>query len=363
MKILHIAPVWETVPPPAYGGTEAVVFQLVEELVRRGHDVTLWAAGDSTTTATLRWSSPRSLRTAEISDRGPHDWLHIAHALEDAATGDYDLIHNHAGELPLAFSRLVDKPVLSTMHYTATKDTLPIWNDAAGWYNTISHSQYALLPEFSRLKHAGTVYNGIDVQSFPFSSQKGDYLLFLSRMAEDKAPHIAIEVAHRLGKRLLMAGKVDWREHEYFERVVLPLIDGDQIQFLGEADSTLKRALYRDAIALLLPLQWDEPFGLVSIEAMACGTPVIAFPRGALPELVVHGETGFLVENVDEMAEATKRVSEISSAQCRARVTALFDCRRMVDAYELAYRRVIREGSQPDHLPAPRMSGLLIPGS
>jgi glycosyltransferase involved in cell wall biosynthesis len=360
MKILQIAPVWETVPPPAYGGTEEVVSQLVEELVRRGHSVTLWAAGDSTTSARLRWSSPHSLRTAELADRAPHDWLHIARALEDAATGDYDLIHNHAGELPLAFLRLIDKPVLSTMHYTATPDTLPIWHDASGWYNTISHSQHALLPRLHRPTHAGTVYNGIDVASFPFSAQKDDYLLFLSRMAEDKAPHIAIEVAHRLNKRLLMAGKVDWRERGYFERMVQPLIDGDRVQFLGEADSRLKRRLYRDALALLLPLQWDEPFGLVSIEAMACGTPVIAFPRGALAELVVDGETGFLVQDTEQMVEFARRVGDIDPARCRAHVSASFDSTIMTIAYERIYQRISQSVRR---ISIPPASTMLIPGS
>ena len=341
MKILHIAPVWETVPPPAYGGTEAVVSQLVEELVRRGHEVTLWAAGDSTTTATLRWSSPRSLRTAEIPDRGPHDWLHIARALEDAATGDYDLIHNHAGELPLAFLRLVDKPLLSTMHCNTTPDTAPVWDDARGWYNTISRTQYETQPRFRGPRYGGHVYNGIDTASFPFNTRKGDYLLFLSRMAEEKAPHLAVEAARRLGQRLVMAGKVDWRDTSYFERVVRPLIDGDQIQFLGEADARLKRELYRDARALLLPLQWDEPFGLVMTEAMACGTPVIAFPRGAAREIVTNGETGFLVNSVDEMAQAVHRLKTIDPAACRARVEQFFDTAIMADHYEALYERML----------------------
>jgi glycosyltransferase involved in cell wall biosynthesis len=343
MKILQIAPVWEAVPPPAYGGTEAVVYQLVEELVRRGHDVTLWAAGDSSTSARLRWSARCSLRSADLADRSPHDWLHIARAIEDAAAGDYDLIHNHAGELALAFLRLVRTPLLSTMHCNTTPDTAPIWDEGRGWYNTISRNQYATQPRFRAPRYIGHVYNGIDTASFPFSAKKDDYLLFLSRMAEEKAPHLAVEAARRLGRKLVLAGKVDWRDVAYFDRVMRPLIDGDRVVFLGEADAQLKRRLYRDAAALLLPLQWEEPFGLVMIEAMACGTPVIAFPRGAAPEIVTHGETGFLVDGVEEMAAAVLRLGSIDPSVCRASVEARFDTAVMTDRYVDLYERILAE--------------------
>jgi glycosyltransferase involved in cell wall biosynthesis len=346
MRILQLAPLWETVPPPAYGGTEAVVHDLVEGLVARGHDVTLWASGDSTTRDTSRSVYHRSLRRADdLADRHPHDWRHIASALDDAARGGYDLIHNHAGELPLAFLRLLNVPVLTTMHCNPTPDTLPIWLEAGGWYNTISRSQYERQGLPSGPRFAGPIYNGIDTASFPFSAEKDGYLLFLSRMAEEKAPHLAVEAARRLGMRLVMAGKVDWRDQPYFERVVQPLIDGNDVLFLGEADAHVKRALYRNASALLLPIQWEEPFGLVMIEAMACGTPVIAYPRGAAPELIVHGETGFLVADVDGMVDAVRRLSDIDPARCRAWVEERFDTSRMVDDYLDAYTRILSSDS------------------
>jgi glycosyltransferase involved in cell wall biosynthesis len=342
MRILQMAPLWETVPPPAYGGTESVVFDLVEGLVARGHDVTLWASGDSTTSARLRSVYHRSLRRADdLADRHPHDWRHIAFALEDAARGEYDLIHNHAGEMPLAFLRFVSTPVLTTMHSDPTPDTRPIWQEAEGWYNTISRSQYKRHASGLAPRFIGPIYNGIDTASFPFSAEKDDYLLFLSRMSEQKAPHLAVEAARRLGVRLVMAGKVDWRDQPYFDRVVQPLIDGHDVTFVGEADADLKRTLYRNARALLLPIQWDEPFGLVMVEAMACGTPVIAFSRGAAPELIVHGETGFLVTDVDGMVDAVGRLNEIHPGRCRAWVEERFDTSVMVDAYLAAYERIL----------------------
>ncbi|MBI2760493.1 MAG: glycosyltransferase family 4 protein [Chloroflexi bacterium] len=342
MRILQLAPIWETVPPPAYGGTEAVVHDLVEGLIARGHDVTLWASGDSSTGARLRASYPRSLRRADdLGDRYPHDWLHIARALEDAAGGGYDLLHNHAGELPLAFLRLLDIPVLTTMHGNPTADTLPIWRESGGWYNTISRAQFERQCIAGGPRYAGVVYNGINTSSFPFSATKGDFLLFLSRMSEEKAPHLAIEAAGRLGRRLVMAGKVDWRDRPYFERAVAPLIDNDRVVFLGEAGGQLKRELYRDARALLMPLQWDEPFGLVIVEAMACGTPVIAFPRGAAPELVLDGQTGFLVRDVDAMVESIARLPEIDSFRCRLHVEQRFDAGVMTDGYLALYHRIL----------------------
>ena len=342
-----LAPVWETVPPPAYGGTEAVVAQLTESLVARGHDVTLWASGDSRTSAHHRWAVPFSLRTAEVADRPPHDWRHVAAALNDAVGGNYDLIHNHAGELPLAFLNLVSTPVLSTMHCALTPDTFPLWDKAPGWYSTVSKSQDTFHAPFSGPRYAGHVYNGIDTASFPFSATKDDYLLFLARMAPEKAPHLAIEAARRRGMKLVMAGKCDWRDQQYFETEVKHLIDGESVVYVGEADAKRKRELYRDAKALLLPLQWDEPFGLVMTEAMACGTPVIAFRRGSVPELVVNGRTGFVVDTVDGMVEALGRLSEIDPARCRSHVWLNFDTRAMVDGYLRLFEQIMQDSRPP----------------
>ncbi len=346
MRILQLAPLWETVPPPAYGGTEAVVSVLVEELVRRGHEVTLWASGDSKTSAELRSIYHRSLRTA--SDLPDRDWYALMHAAASLVDADsYDIIHNHVGETVMAMSHLVSTPMLSTMHCLITPATKFVWDHYEGWYNTISRSEKLTMPQVMNRNYAGTVYNAIDVASFPFNAKKDDYLLFLSRVSVDKAPHLAVEVAKRLGRRIILAGKVDPNpaDTNYFNEVLKPLVDGDRVRFLGEADAKLKRELFKNAHALVLPLCWEEPFGLVMAEAMACGTPVVAFRRGAAAELVVHGETGFLVDNVDEMVDAVLKVDQIDPRRCRRHVEVNFGPERMTDRYLHLYEEIVHQAA------------------
>lgn len=350
MRILQIAPLWETVPPPAYGGTEAVVGLLADELVAMGHDVTLAASGDSRTAARLVSTFERSLRRADdLGDRTPYDWRHIANALAQA--GDYDVVHNHAGELAMVMSSLIQTPILTTTHCLTTPDTQPIWRAYSGAFNTISRAQrrhfLGLTPD---AMYTGHVYNSIDVKTFPFSKTHGDDLLFLSRIAPEKGAHIAIDVARRAGRRLILAGKVDAYDRRYFEEVVRDQIDGEQIVFFGEADARQKRELYANAHCLLLPLQWEEPFGLVMPEAMACGTPVIAFPRGSVPELIAHGETGFVVESAADMADAIDDIATIDRARCREEVERRFAPRAMAQAYVATYEGILapREASRPD---------------
>lgn len=341
MRILQIAPPWESVPPAAYGGTEAVVHLLCEELVSLGHDVTLCATGDSTTSARLRSCLPRSLRTAEdIQDKGPYAIAHAGHAL--AVAGEYDVVHNHAGEELMALAKLTSGvPMLTTMHCNISPDRKFVWERYEGYYNTVSWSQKRLMQHMPRPWFAGVAYNAIDVGSFPFTEKKDDYLLFLARVSHDKGPHIAIEVAKRTGMRLIIAGKVDAVDRDYFTKMVEPLIDGDQIVFAGEADATQKRELYSRARCLLMPITWEEPFGLVMAEAQACGTPVIAFNRGAAPEVVRHETTGFVVEDADEMVAAVARVAEIEPVECRRWVSGRFDAPHMAARYVELYARVL----------------------
>jgi len=358
MKVLQIAPLWETLPPPAYGGTEAVAHLLIEELVREGHDITLWASGDSQTSARLESCYPVSLRTAEgIECKPVYSWQHAALALKNA--GEYDLIHNHAGEEVMALSHLVPHvPMLTTMHCLVTPDTKFIWDRYEGYFNTISWSQRKLMPPVSGGEFAGVAYNAVNVSSFPFQSEKADYLLFLSRISPEKGPELAVEVAKRTGRRLIMAGKVDIVDREFFADVVEPLIDGEQIIFTGEANGRTKRELYRSAACLLMPLNWDEPFGLVLTEAMACGTPVIVFARGAAPEIVEHGETGFIVADVDEMVEAVSSIHTIDPAYCRARMKQRFDAPVMAARYLDMYQSILAERDARPLVPVPSGSKL-----
>ena len=340
MRILQLAPLWEAVPPPAYGGTEAVVSLLTEELVAQGHDVTLAASGDSLTSADHLAIYPRSLRRADdLPDRSPYDWTHIAMSLHHAR--DFDIIHNHAGELAMAMSVLVDVPMLTTMHCLPTPDTQFIWDRYTGAYNTISVSQKRPLTNASPARFVGHVYNAVDVETFPFQADKGDDLLFLSRIAPDKGPQIAIEVARRLGRRLIMAGKVDQYDRRFFEEVIRHQIDGEQIVFVGEADAVQKRELYRSARCLLMPLTWEEPFGLVMPEAMACGTPVVAFRRGSASELIEHGRSGFVVDTLDEMVDAVRQIDTIDPHACREHVRARFTPSIMANRYLQVYEELL----------------------
>jgi glycosyltransferase involved in cell wall biosynthesis len=349
MRILQLAPLWEAVPPPAYGGTEAVVSLLTEQLVHMGHDVTLAACGQSRSSANMISVYDRSLRSADdLADRNPYDWQHVATALEHAR--DYDIIHNHAGELPMAMSALVDTPMLTTTHCLTTPDTAFVWNRYRGAYNTISRSQLAHFGCYTPpARCMGYVYNAVDIDTFPFQARKGEDLLFISRISPEKGPHLAVQVAKRTGRRLIMAGKVDHADQRFFDEVVRDLIDGDQIVFLGEADAARKRELYRDAMCLLMPLTWEEPFGLVMAEAMSCGTPVLALRRGSAPELVAHGKTGFVVDTVEEMADAVADVGSIDPHVCRRHVRENFSPECMAAAYLDVYERVIA-----GHRPAAR---------
>ncbi len=340
MKIAQISPLWERVPPPAYGGTEGVVYTLTEGLVSQGHQVTLFASGDSTTSATLRSVCLRSLRTARsIKNYEPYNWIHVAEVLKSA--DEFDVIHNHSGELAMAMSHLVETPMLSTMHCIITPDTRIAWDRYRGFYNTISWAEKRAMPRIKNRSFVGVIYHGIDVASFPFKENKQDYLLYLSRVAAEKGTHIAIEVAKRLGKKLIVAGKVDKVDREYFVNEVKWRIDGRLVRFFGEADAQQKRELYANASCLLLPIDWDEPFGLVLAEAMACGTPVVAFDRGAAREIVADGETGYVVGDIEGMIRAVRKAESIDPRRCRQHVEERFGVQQMVDAYLSAYERVL----------------------
>lgn len=339
MRIGMISPLEMRVPPIAYGGTELVVSLLTEELVARGHQVALFASGDSVTKAELKPVCSSFLRGTN-RNKEVLNLLNVVDCLERA--DKFDVIHNHTLFEGMAIASLVKTPMLTTLHGNLEGDRLLLFQRYSGWYNTISKACKARLPDKQR--YAGVIYNAIDVRTYPFNgSRREPVLLFLSRMSREKGPHLAIEVARRSGRRLILAGNVDTCDQEYFRTMVLPEVDGDQIQYLGEADYTRKRELLAGADCLLATISWPEPFGLFMIEAMACGTPVIAFNRGAAPEVVRHGETGFVVDTVEEMVQAVDRVQQFDPLRCREHVETHFDVPRMVDGYLEAYEHVLDE--------------------
>ncbi len=343
MRIAMVSPLELRVPPVAYGGTELVVSLLTEELVRRGHEVTLFASGDSVTSAKLVSVCPHFLRGSG-RDASILTMISVVSCLEQA--DKFDIIHNHTCLEGLATAGLVKTPVLTTLHGGLSGDWLELFAHYKGWYNTISHSAKSLLPDKERF--VGVIYNAIDVKSYPFNGgNREPHLLFLSRISYEKGPHIAIEVARKLRRRLIIAGNVHPMDEEYFRTMVMPEVDGDQIQYVGEADYYRKRELMARAYCLLAPITWPEPFGLFFIEAMACGTPVVVFNRGSAPEVVKHGETGFVVNTVDEMAEAVDNVYQIDRRHCREYVEQNFDAPRMADDYLRAYERILSESLAP----------------
>jgi glycosyltransferase involved in cell wall biosynthesis len=351
MRIGMIAPLEMRVPPGAYGGTELIVSLLTEELVKRGHDVTLFASGDSLTSARLVAGSPCHLRG---SDREPSilNLLNVMACLNRA--DDFDIIHNHTGLEGMATAALVETPMLTTLHGGLAGDWLLLFKRYCGWHNAISRSASALLPD--RPNFAGVIYNAIDWETYPFNAgPRDDHMLFLSRISPEKGAHLAIDLAQRLQRRLIIAGNVHPIDLHYFRTEVEPRLDGHLVRYVGEADYDLKRRLLAGASCLVAPITWDEPFGLFMVEAMACGTPVIALRRGAAPELIRHGITGFLVDDLDGMAAATTRLDQISPYECRRHIEANFSVGRMADDYLAAYRRIVSGGAlpEPDVAPEP----------
>ncbi|MEH2391535.1 MAG: glycosyltransferase family 4 protein [Nostoc sp.] len=342
MRIAQVAPLWERVPPPAYGGVELVVGLLTDELVRRGHEVTLFASGDSISLAKLMSVHPRALRLDRtIKDYSVYEMLNLASVYERAE--EFDIIHSHVGHGTLAYANLVTTPTVHTLHGVFTPDNEKIFSFGKKQpYVNISDAQRE--PRLG-LNYLATVYNGIDVSSYEFHAQPGNppYLAFLGRMSPEKGVHLAIEIAKETGWRLKMAGKVDVVDVEYFEKEIKPHIDGKQIEYLGEANHVQKNALMGGAVATLFPITWREPFGLVMVESMASGTPVIAIKLGSTEEVISHGKTGFLCNNIQECISAIDQVTELDRYACRQHVENIFSVKHMTDGYEAVYQQVIAE--------------------
>jgi mannose-6-phosphate isomerase-like protein (cupin superfamily) len=344
MRIAMLAPVaWRT-PPREYGPWEQVVSTLTEGLVRRGVDVTLFATGDSVTAATLHAVVPRGYQEDREADAKVVECLHISEAFEHA--DEFDLIHNHFDFLPLAWSRLTKTPVVTTIHGFSSTRILPVFRkyDEETFYVSISDADRS-----PGLNYFATAYHGIDLGGFTFQENAGDYLLFFGRIHHDKGAAEAIEIARRSGRRLVMAGII--QDQDYYREKVEPFLDGADVTFVGSVGPPERDKLLGGAYALLHPINFAEPFGLSVVEAMACGTPVIAFRKGSMPEVVVDAQTGFLVDTIEEAAEAVARVPGLSRAACRKHVEDNFAADRMVDRYLDIYQQVLAGSHREDRRP------------
>ena len=345
MRIAQVAPLYESVPPQLYGGTERVVSYLTEELVEEGHDVTLFASGDSRTRARLVPVCARSLRLdPEQRDQLAHHVLMLEEVAKRAA--HFDVIHFHIDYLHYPLSRRQRVPQLTTLHgrldmpelgalYAEFRD-MPVVS--------ISDAQRAPLSHASWL---GTVHHGLPVELLRFSPGPGSYLAFVGRTSPEKGLDRAIEIARRAGIELRVAAKVDDADRDYFREVIEPLLDGPLVEFVGEIGEAEKEEFLGNALALLFPIDWPEPFGLVMIEAMACGTPVIAFPGGSVVEIVEPGRNGFIVPDVDAAVTAVDKAGDLDRSLCRELFEARFSAQRMARDYLELYERVLELDRSP----------------
>jgi glycosyltransferase involved in cell wall biosynthesis len=336
LRVGMLAPIVWRVPPRHYGPWERVVSLLTEGLVERGVDVTLFATADSLTAARLESVCPRPL--AEDASLDPKVWecLHIGNAFEHAA--QLDILHNHFDFLPLSYTGLVDVPVVTTIHGFSSPKILPVFQR----YNNVV--RYVSISDADRdpsLTYEATVYHGIALEEFTPRDRAGEHLVFLGRIHRDKGVAEAIELARRTGRRLVIAGIV--HDRAYFDREVAPLIDGDNVRYVGSVGPAERNELLGSAFALVHLVNFAEPFGLSMIEAMACGTPVIGRRLGSVPEVLDDGVTGFVVDDIDGAVGAVDRVRDLDRRAVRARCAERFSRDRMVDDYLDVYRRVLSE--------------------
>ena len=343
LRVAMLAPPWIEIPPAAYGGIESVVGLLCDGLVRRGHDVTLFAAPGSASCAEvvslLDSPHPKEMNLTLFEA----DHVALAFDAIDRAAADgnpFDVIHDHCACVTLAMADRIEVPVVHTVHGPFTEETSHFYASHGNKGTIVCLSEYQLSQAPTEFDHAYVVPNPIEVQDWPFSAEHDEYLLWIGRMHEDKGPHRAIAAAGEAGLPLVMAGPVQPDQEAYFATDVEPHIDGRQVRYLGEVGAEEKRCLFARARALMMPIRWPEPFGMVMVEALACGTPVIAFPEGAAPEIVRDGQTGFLVADEDEMAAAA-RTGEVRAEDCRRDMLERFDTMRVSALYEGVYREAI----------------------
>lgn len=337
LKIAELSPIaWRT-PPRQYGPWEQVVSSITEGLAKRGHDVTLFATADSITRAKLVSVCPRPLHEDDSLESRLYECWHNSTCFEMAE--EFDLIHNHYDFPPLTYSKLVKTPVVTTVHGFHSPAIIPLYRKYNNTYFiSISYSDRKNAPD---LNWVANVYHGLKLKDFDFKNRPEDFLLFLGRISMDKGTHLAIDVARKTNKKLIIAGIVPPEEKGYFEKLIKPSIDSKQIEFIGPVDVKAKNDLLGRALAMLHLVTFEEPFGLTLIESMATGTPVIAIKRGSIPEVVEDGVTGFIVENELEAIKKVSEIDKIDRRACRKRVEQNFTTDIMAENYLKAFEKVL----------------------
>ncbi len=344
MKIAQLSPLYESVPPKLYGGTERVVSILTEGLVRNGHDVTLYASGDSETSARLIPVCREALRLNDIKDPCADHLLQLSMVYDHA--DEFNLIHSHVDYFTFPFAQKSATPTVTTLH--GRLDT-PELQGIHRYYKShplisISHTQRIPFPFANWV---GTVHHGLPIERYLFYPKPGKYLAFLGRIAPEKRPDIAIAIAQKTGIPLKIAAKVSAQDRDYFETVIRPLLNPPWVEFIGEIAEHEKNAFLGEALALLFPIDWPEPFGLVMIESLACGTPVIARPCGSVNELLSPGKTGFIHSELEDLVQAVERIGEVSRKGCREYFESAFSAETMVSRYERIYEDLLALRNKP----------------
>jgi glycosyltransferase involved in cell wall biosynthesis len=344
MRIAEVSNVIEAVPPLTYGGTEYVVSVVTEKLIERHHEVTLFATGDSKTSARLVAAQPQAFGYAQPVPPLLIETIRIRHLINILHhDSPFDIIHNHIYET-LGLLPFLTTPMVTTLHTVLSRPEFQSVLTRPEVQNTffisISDAQRQPLPN---LPYLATIYHGLDPAIFPFNPTPGEYLLFLGRISPDKGPEIAVEVARRTKRKLIVAALIDNPESEYSQKILRLFKESPFVEFIGEVNEQQKKELYKNAYAFLMPIQWEEPFGLVVIEALACGTPVVAFNRGSMPEIITEGKTGFIVTSASAMAEAVDKVSTLSRQACRQHVEKHFTIDRMVTQYEKVFSDLLAQ--------------------
>ncbi len=345
LRVAVVAPPWIPVPPPGYGGIEAVVALVCQELVARGHDVTLFAAPGSRSAA--RVYSPLHETHADQIGSSLYESDHVGTAydvVDRAAAEDrpFDVVHDHSGFTAVAMADRVSAPVVHTLHAPFNDETRPFYQRHGHKARLVAISRFQLEHAPPGVQVADVAPNPIRVEDWPFRADKDDYMLWMGRMDPVKGAHLAIKAAQAAGTKLVLAGPVQPGQQEYFRSEIEPHIDGHAVVFLGEVRGVHRKELFARAKAFVMPIRWAEPFGMVMVEALACGTPVIAFPEGAASEIVIDGENGFHVADEQSMAAAVGLLDAINPARCRESVTSRYDAAIVADCYEAVYDHAIR---------------------